>query len=39
MAAGLTRDLIAVAMKKRGELPSLEVAWELQAGITSSLTR
>jgi hypothetical protein len=39
MAAGLPRDLIAVAVKKRGELPSVKVAWEPQAGITSSLTR
>jgi hypothetical protein len=39
MAPGLTRDLIPVAMKKGGELPSVEVAWEPQAGITSSFTR
>jgi hypothetical protein len=39
MATGLTRDLIAEAMKKRGEFPPIEAAWELQAGITSSLTR
>lgn len=39
VAPGLTTDLVAVTTKERGERPSVEVAWELQAGITPSFTR
>ena len=39
MAAGLTGDLIAIAMKERREPLSVETAWELHAGMTSSFTR
>ena len=39
VAAGLTRSLLAVALQERGELPAVQIAWELQAGMTSSLTR
>ena len=39
MAAGLPGNFLPIAMRENGELLSVQIARELQAGMTSSFTR
>jgi hypothetical protein len=39
MASGLAGDLVAVRSEEGSELLTVQVAWKLHAGMTSSFTR